>query len=98
VKPGDTVTVHGLRAAALPLVQAFSVTDEASAQTVIDNGPAGPGRGQGAPPQALGPAAPMPGLTEAQGRVRMILHGRQGEVNGALLDDGTILRLPPPEA
>jgi hypothetical protein len=98
VKPGDTVTVHGLRAAELPLVQAFSITADASAQTMIDNGPAGPGRGQGAPPQALGPAAPMPGLTEAQGRVRMTLHGRHGEVNGGLLDDGTILRLPPPEA
>jgi hypothetical protein len=107
VKPGDTVTVHGLRAAALPLVQAASITDEASGQTVIDNEP-GPGRGPGAPSHALGPAAfgavppgpaaPMPGLTEAQGRVRMTLHGRQGEVNGALLDDGTILRLPPPEA
>jgi hypothetical protein len=38
LKPGDTVTVHGLRAAALPLVQAVSITDEASGQTVIDNG------------------------------------------------------------
>ena len=28
----------------------------------------------------------------------MTLHGPRGEVNGALLDDGTILRLPPPEA
>ena len=28
----------------------------------------------------------------------MTLHGRQGEVNGAVLDDGTVLRLPPPEA
>ena len=72
---------------------------------MIDTGPPGPPRrGPGAPPQALAPAAfgavpaPMPGLTEAQGRVRMTLHGRQGEVNGALLDDGTILRLPPPEA
>jgi len=26
------------------------------------------------------------------------LHGKRGEVNGALLDDGTTLRLPPPEA
>jgi hypothetical protein len=35
---------------------------------------------------------------EAQGRVRMALHGPQGDLNGALLDDGAILRLPPPEA
>ena len=105
VKPGDTVTVHGLRAAALPLVQAVSITDEASGQTVIDNGPPGPKTWPGRAAAGLGAgrlrrrsAAPMPGLTEAQGRVRMTLHGRQGEVNGALLDDGTILRLPPPEA
>src|SRR5207248_6244858 len=29
IKPGDTVTIHGLHAAALPLVQAVSITDEA---------------------------------------------------------------------
>jgi hypothetical protein len=28
----------------------------------------------------------------------MTLHGPKGDVNGALLDDGTIVRLPPPEA
>jgi len=28
----------------------------------------------------------------------MVLHGPRGDVNGALLEDGTILRLPPPEA
>src|SRR5258708_7509741 len=44
VRPGDTVTIHGLRAAALPLVQAVSVTDEASGRTVVDLGPPGPGR------------------------------------------------------
>ena len=33
-----------------------------------------------------------------QSRVWMALHGPQGDVNGALLDDGTIVRLPPPEA
>ena len=28
----------------------------------------------------------------------MSLHGPRGELNGAMLEDGTILRLPPPEA
>jgi hypothetical protein len=28
----------------------------------------------------------------------MTLHGPRGDVNGALLEDGTVLRLPPPEA
>jgi hypothetical protein len=102
IKPGDTVTIHGLHAAALPLVQAVSITDEASGRTVIDNGPPGPGRGPAAPPlpagAEAGAGAPLPGLTEVRGRVRMDLHGPRGEVNGVLLDDGTILRLPPPEA
>lgn len=35
---------------------------------------------------------------EVQGRVRMSLHGPRGEVNGVLLDNGTVLRLPPHEA
>ena len=92
IKPGDTVTIHGLHAAALPLVQAISITDEAG-RTVVDNGPADPGRGPGA-----APGAPTPGLSEVQSRVRMTLHGPRGDLNGALLEDGTILRLPPPEA
>ncbi len=104
VKPGDTVTIHDLRAAALPLVKAVSITDEATGRTIVDNGPPGPGRGGPAPPPPspvgpdAGPNAPIAGLTEIQGRVRMTLHGPRGDVNGALLEDGTILRLPPPEA
>lgn len=103
VKPGDAVTIHGLRAAALPLVQAFSITDEATGRTIVDNGPPGPGRGPAPPPPPpvgpnAGPSAPLSGLTQVQGRVRMALHGPQGDVVGALLEDGTVLRLPPPEA
>jgi len=134
VKPGDAVTIHGLRAAALPLIMAASVTDEASGHTVVDNGPdpggpfggGGPGGpfgnggpfGDGGPggpfgpggfghrPDGLPPAsgaadqtgAPMPGLTELQGQIKMLLHGPRADVNGALLADGTILRLPPPDA
>lgn len=106
VRPGDTVSVHGLRAAALPLIQAVSITDQATGRTVIDTGPPAPP----APPPPPGPpplpaiaapavtTSPLPGLVEAQGRVRMPLHGPQGEVNGALLEDGTVLRLPPPAA
>jgi hypothetical protein len=103
IKPGGMVTIHGLRAAALPLVQAVSITDDATGRTVIDDGPPGPGR-ELAPPPPVGTSpgeasgGPRSGLTEAHGRVRMALHGPQGETNGALLDDGTIVRLPPPEA
>lgn len=101
IKPGDTVTIHGLHAAALPLVRAVSITGDATGRIVIDNGPPGPGRGPPVPPPPIatvtGAGGPLPGLTEVQSRVRMALHGPQGDVNGALLDDGTIVRLPPPE-
>ncbi|WP_044558756.1 hypothetical protein [Azospirillum sp. B4] len=85
IRPGDTVVVHGLKAAALPLVRAISISDEASKITISDDGP-GPGR-------RLDAAAGVPALSS--GRVRMPLHGPEGEVDGALLEDGTILRLPP---
>ena len=100
VKPGDKVAIHGLRAAALPLVRAVSITDEATKNTIVDDGPRGPG---GPPPPPGGPGAappPPPGavVTEATGRVRMSLHGPEGDINGALLEDGTVLRVPPPDA
>ena len=106
IKPGDNVTIHGLHAAALPLVQAVSITNDATGQTITDNGPPHPGRKQNKhapppppPPPESAPDAdgPLPGLTELQGRVRMPLHGPRGDINGVLLEDGTVVRLPPPE-
>ncbi|MGH6847039.1 MAG: hypothetical protein ACREC0_06270 [Methylocella sp.] len=90
VKPGDAITVRGLKALSVPVIAAVSITNDASGQSVIDNGP-GFGAGPKGPPQ--------PGqMMSVQGRVQTTLHGPRGEVNGAMLDDGTILRLPPPEA
>lgn len=98
VKPGDNITLHGLHAAALPLVQAVSITNDATGRTVIDNGPEGPGAGPPPPPPPAAVAPDGAGLATVQGRVRMALHGPQGDINGVLLEDGTIVRLPPPEA
>jgi hypothetical protein len=88
MKPGDAVTVRGLKALSVPMVAAVSITSDASGLTVVDNG-AGPGPGR-----ALEAGQPM----SVQGRVQATLHGPRGEVNGAMLDDGTILRMAPPEA
>lgn len=82
IKPGDAVTIHGLKARALPLVDAARITNDATGATVADNGP----------PDRSGTE------TTLTGKVAMPLHGKRGEVNGALLDNGTTLRLPPPEA
>lgn len=90
VRPGDAVTVRGLKALNIPLVAAVSITNGRSGQTVTDNGP-GFGPGPKGPRQAGQPIT-------VQGRVHMTLHGPRGDVNGVLIEDGTILRLPPPEA
>jgi hypothetical protein len=83
VKPGDAVTIHGLKAKAAPLVLAASVTNDATGSTVL-----------------TGPQGRHGGLTQAEatGKVKAQLHSSHGDVDGVLLEDGTIVRLPPPEA
>lgn len=92
VRRGDPVTVLGLKAAALPLVQALSIADEATGRTVRDEG-----AGHAAPVRDEAHAG-APVRRRVEGRIRLRLHGMRGEVNGALLEDGTVLRLPPPDA
>lgn len=86
-KPGDAVTIHGLKARSLPVVQAMEVRNDATGATVVDNGP-------GVRPGPRGGGQPL----EASGPIKAQLHGPRGELNGVLLQDGTIVRLPPPEA
>jgi hypothetical protein len=83
IRPGDVVTIHGLRAKAIALVDAASITNDASGKTIVDNGPPGP--------TSLA-------AETVSGRVVLVLHGKRGEVSGALLENGTTVRLPPPEA
>ncbi len=85
IRPGDEVSIRGIRARAIPLVDAASVTNISTGRSITDNGPPrGPDRG---------------GMQQAfSGRIVAALHGKRGEVNGAVLDDGTQLRLPPREA
>ena len=45
IRPGDAVTVRGLKAFALPLIDAATITYDATGAVVIDNGPPGPERG-----------------------------------------------------
>jgi hypothetical protein len=84
VKPGDSVTIHGLKAKSVAMVAAASITNDASGVTVTGR----MGRG----PEARGAAI------EAEGTVKQALHGPRGEANGVLLDNGTVVRLPPQEA
>jgi len=89
IKLGDIITVRGLKAQALPLIQAISVTNDASGQSVADTGP------PVTPPQ---PLAMDFQWMQVQGRVREPLYGPRGDMNGSLLDDGTQVHLPPDQA
>jgi hypothetical protein len=96
VRIGDTVAVQGYRSPSVSLVVASSITDTNAGQTVVDNGPPPPGFRPPPPP----PGMPAPGAQQAsvQGKVQRPLYGPAGDVNGALLEDGTTVRIGPREA
>ena len=96
VRIGDTVAVQGYRSPSVSLVVASSITDTNTGQTVVDNGPPSPGFRPPPPP----PGMPAPGAQQAsvQGKVQRPLYGPAGDVNGALLEDGTTVRIAPREA
>jgi hypothetical protein len=84
VKPGDTVSIRGLKARNVAMVSAVTITNTASGAAIGNNSVA-------SRPSDL---AKM----EATGKIKAILHTPRGDVGGALLEDGTIIRMPPPEA
>jgi hypothetical protein len=92
VRPGEAVRLRGWSTGVPNFVVATALTGQRG-QSVVDQGPPPPGT---MPP----PGQPAPGAQQAtvQGRVLQVLHGPRGDVNGAFLDDGTILKLPPPMA
>ncbi|MFM0312337.1 hypothetical protein P0D71_31480 [Paraburkholderia sp. RL17-383-BIF-A] len=90
VTPGDTVRVRGVKPRGADLIAAVSLTTRQGAE-IVDEGPA---------PHDHGPkhehghelhGEPM----DVQGEVIMPLYGPKGELRGALLEDGTSLRMPP---
>jgi hypothetical protein len=68
------------------VVLASSVTGENTQETVTDKGEASLSR----------PAPASGGMPDAsgEGTVTKLLYGLQGQVNGALLDSGLIIRMP----
>lgn len=87
LKPGDAVQISGWRAPGAPVVRSASLS--ANGRTVADQPPA-----LGSPP----PAPRDPGALiamSASGRVSRLLYTGNGDVNGVLLDNGSIVRFPP---
>lgn len=86
VKPGDAVSIRGLKARAIAMISAVTITNDASGAVI------------GGDMVRPGPLGVTGATMEATGKVKALLHTPRGDVGGALLEDGTVLRLPPPEA
>lgn len=82
---GDRISVEGFRVGNLPLLQADSI--KSGSLQLTDTPPA-------TPPAPPAPPALQP--MDAHGRVMQPLYGPRGDVAGVLLDEGSILRMPPP--
>ncbi len=95
VRLGESVAVRGWNAGVPNFVLATALTGQRG-QSVIDQGPPPPGTRPPPPP----PGQPAPGaqMATVQGRILQVLHGPRGDINGAILADGTTLKLPPPSA
>jgi hypothetical protein len=95
VHPGETVRVFGWRTNVPNFVVATGLTGQRG-QSVVDQGPPPPGMRPPPPP----PGGPALGAQQStiHGRIQQALHGPAGDVNGALLEDGTVLKLGPPVA
>jgi hypothetical protein len=80
VKPGDTVTVHGVKAESGSLILALSVVNDAGGKTLVD----------GILNRRMHDEPVV-----AQGRIKAQLHNRRDELDGVVLDDGSQIRLWP---
>jgi len=84
----DIVAVRGFREPS-GAVGAFAITDLRTNRSVAEHAPEEP---------PLPPHLRNVGLTalNATGRIQLLLHTPRGELDGVMLEDGTILRFPPP--
>jgi hypothetical protein len=85
---GEPVRVQGMQVPGVRVVTALSVTNENTQEVVIDTGEEGS-------PNSPTPAVAGAAEAAAEGVVMQLLHGLEGQVDGALLDDGLLVRLPP---
>jgi len=84
VKPGDCVGIHGVKARGADLLAAVAVTTK-DGRRIVDNGP---DHEREHPRHAHR-------KMEVEGTVRLSLFGPKGELRGALLANGTIMRIGP---
>jgi hypothetical protein len=91
VAQGDAVRVRGIRPRGADMIAAVAVI-ATDGRLILDNGPDG-NDGRKAQPRHE-----KSKMIEVEGFVRMSLFGPKGELRGALLEDGNLVRLGPKEA
>ena len=91
VKHGDAIRVRGVRPRLADIIAAVALTARNGA-VIVDDGPGGEDEHE--PPHRDG----KPQRMEADGIVRLSLYGPKGELRGALLEDGTVIRIGAKEA
>jgi hypothetical protein len=89
VSPQDVVRIEGFFESP-GILHASSIIDLQSQRSVVDT-----------PPSAEHPRPPRPGSVSRQqlsasGAIRVLTHGKRGEVDGVVLSDGTVIHFPPP--
>jgi hypothetical protein len=84
---GDKIHVRGVRPRGAPVIAAVSL-GKSHGTEIVDNGPDAE-KHRGKPAKAPRKAG------RVSGDVRLALHGPQGELCGALLTDGTVVRFDP---
>jgi len=87
MKAGDKLRVRGMRPRGAHVVAAVAVTGESGWQ-IVDKGPDHDRKHPKIEHQKM----------QLEGTVRLALFGPKGELRGALLADGTIIRIGPKEA
>ena len=93
-KPGDPIKVRGVRPRGVDMVAAVSL-QAGDGPEITDEGPPKGADGQEADKNSDHGSDKH---VEVQGVVKHLLHGPRGERRGALLDDGTIVWMPPDAA
>ncbi|CAI3935707.1 unnamed protein product [Commensalibacter communis] len=84
VRPGQEVTIRGLKARHLPLLQAFLIENQKGLTVQEDSPEAG-----FSPVPITGPDLFV------QGQISQLLHNLQGQVMGVVLKDGTVVYIRP---
>jgi len=92
VKVGEEVVAHGVRPRGADVVTAVALVT-ADGHQIIDNGPDAPHAASEPSPEAE-----VFHDKKASGTVRLSLFGPKGELRGAILEDGTVIRIGRKEA